>query len=258
MNRDTQSSAKLGIRGHSTAAAGTAPAVAPVDGCALYYEIDTDTLFASLNGGPWTALLTPGGGSGWTDLGTNVVLATITDTVGIGVVQGGAGSKVFISGTADVITLQVGPSSIPAQTADVVRVTNADGTQLHFRIYPTDGVDMGTAIRHSGDITPAALAGNVNDYNPAGLAQASVIRQNGSGAASRNVTGLAGGADGRVIDFLNISDVAAETIVLTHEDALSAATNRFHLPDLANVTIGRAASVRLWYDGTISRWRVVN
>lgn len=119
-------------------------------------------------------------------------------------------------------------------------------------------LDMSAAHRQSGDIAPAALAADVNDYNPTGLSTASVIRQASSGAVNRNVTGLAGGSDGRVISFFNISDVAAETITLTHEDAASAAANRFHLPNLANYLISRASCVQLWYDPALSRWRVMS
>jgi len=247
----------IGFSPHSTiAAGGAAPPLAPPNTCRLYHELDTNQLLASINGSAWFALAGATGGSGWTDDGAIVRLTNITDSVGIGTNNPG-GAKLFVASQVDQITLQVSPISIGGQTADVVRVSNNDGTVLHMRIYPNDGVDLGSAHRLSGDISPAALAGNVNDYNPTSLSVASVIRQATGGGVNRNITGLAGGADGRVVVLMNLSDVAAETITLTHEDAASAAANRFHLPDLANRVIARSSSVTLWYDSTISRWRVM-
>src|SRR4249919_1187083 len=47
-----------------------------------------------------------------------------------------------------------------------------------------------------GDISPSQITSNQNDYNPASLSTASTLRLNSD--ASRDITGLQGGADGRI------------------------------------------------------------
>lgn len=101
----------------------------------------------------------------------------------------------------------------------------------------------------SGDISPAALSGNVDDYNPTGLATATILRLDG-GAGDRNITGLAGGADGRVIVIYNVG--ATNSLILKGEDGASTAANRFVAGDIAIRSMG---GVSLWYDSTSSRWR---
>lgn len=105
-------------------------------------------------------------------------------------------------------------------------------------------------IQFSGDISPAQITSSQNDYNPTGLSTASVLRLDTD--ASRNITGLAGGADGRVIIIHN---VGANAIVLKDEDAGSSAANRFALN--ADVTLVADECAVLQYDSTSSRWRMV-
>lgn len=102
-----------------------------------------------------------------------------------------------------------------------------------------------------GDISPAQITANQNDYNPAGLADATTLRL--STDASRNITGLAGGADGRIITVFNIG---AFNIVLTDEDAGSTAANRFALS--SNLTLAGDEACTLQYDSTSSRWRLIS
>ena len=72
-----------------------------------------------------------------------------------------------------------------------------------------------------GVITPSQIAAAQNDYAPTGYATATVYRV--SSDASRNITGLAGGASG-VIKILE--NVGAQNIVLKDEDSGSTAANR--------------------------------
>jgi hypothetical protein len=103
-----------------------------------------------------------------------------------------------------------------------------------------------------GDITPATLVANTDNWAPTGLSGASVIRV--ATDASRNLTGLTGGADGRTMELIN---VGANPLVLVH-DATSTAANRFLCPTSANLTIGANSGVNLIYDATSSRWRVLD
>lgn len=100
----------------------------------------------------------------------------------------------------------------------------------------------------SGDISPAQITANQNDYNPTGLSTASILRLNSD--AARSITGLAGGSDGRIVTLLNIG---AQLITLEDEDAGSTAANRFALA--GDVVLLPDTALTLWYDATSSRWR---
>jgi hypothetical protein len=110
--------------------------------------------------------------------------------------------------------------------------------------------DVQQAITWSGDISPTQLVANTNDWAPTGFSTASTVRL--STDASRNVTGLAGGADGRIIVIHNVGSFNA---VLTNEDAGSTAANRFLFG--GDLTLATNTSITLRYDATSSRWRAV-
>jgi hypothetical protein len=103
----------------------------------------------------------------------------------------------------------------------------------------------------SGDVSPAQITSNQNDYNPANLATSSILRINSD--ASRQLTGLQGGADGRIIGIIN---AGANNIFLKNEDAGSTAANRLALGG-ADLLLTGNEGVALWYDATSSRWRLL-
>lgn len=116
-------------------------------------------------------------------------------------------------------------------------------------------VDTKGQPRWTGRITPAVLAaGATADYAPTGLATAAVIRQ-ATDATGSSLSGLTGGAAGRLICLINIG--AAGSLTLTHDDAGSAAANRFSLVAGASLVLAIGGSVLLWYDDVSSRWRPV-
>lgn len=100
-----------------------------------------------------------------------------------------------------------------------------------------------------GDISPTQLSANTDDYSPTGLSSAAVLRL--STDASRNLTGIQGGADGRILLLLN---VGSNPLVLKN-DATSTAANRFLLN--GDVTLNGGEAALLWYDSTSSRWRLI-
>jgi len=104
----------------------------------------------------------------------------------------------------------------------------------------------------SGDISPTILAASQNDYNPAGLSSAAVIRQDLS--ASVNITGLQGGADGRIVILMNIS--SAYNMTLKNASASSSAASRFSIWQDAVIEPGQSAT--LIYDATASRWKAIS
>lgn len=112
------------------------------------------------------------------------------------------------------------------------------------------GIALTQNVALSGDISPTQITANQNDYNPTGLSTASVLRLTTD--ASRDITGLTGGADGRLIVITNVGSFA---MVLKDESGSSTAANRFALA--ADITLATDQSVVLQYDSTSSRWRAV-
>ncbi len=102
-----------------------------------------------------------------------------------------------------------------------------------------------------GTLTPAVITSDQNDYSPTGLSTASTLRL--STSASRNITGLAGGADGRI---LTLHNVGTFNWTLVDESLSSTAGNRFALT--GNLTIPPDTSITLQYDTTSLRWRVLS
>lgn len=108
--------------------------------------------------------------------------------------------------------------------------------------------DLKRGIKFSGDITPSQITSNQNDYNPTDLAIASTLRL--SSDASRNITGLQGGSDGRLMLVIN---VGSNNIVLKNADINSSAANRFLFG--ADITLAADQAASLQYDAISARWR---
>jgi hypothetical protein len=111
-------------------------------------------------------------------------------------------------------------------------------------------LDAQQDFRLSGDIAPAQITGNQDNFNPAGLSTASVLRL--STDASRNITGIQGGADGRVLILYNVGSFP----IVLKNDVTSTAANRFLFG--ADLTLQAGTGIALQYDGTSSRWRGIN
>jgi hypothetical protein len=130
---------------------------------------------------------------------------------------------------------------------------SADGSSWveAFTIDQTSGnLALPRGLVLTGIISPPQITANQNDYNPTGVAIASVLQL--SSDASRNITGLAGGAEGRVVSLVNIG---GQPIVLADESTSSSAANRFALG--ANLTVAAKQAAMLRYDGAATRWRLI-
>jgi len=103
-----------------------------------------------------------------------------------------------------------------------------------------------------GIISPSQLTGNQNDWSPAGLSTASVIRLS-TDATFRIITGLSGGEPGRRITLAN---VGSYTVMLKDESASSTSGNRFSF-DVQDWFILPGRSVELIYDATSAVWRTL-
>lgn len=113
-------------------------------------------------------------------------------------------------------------------------------------------VGIAKSFQLSGDISPSQLTANTNNWDPAGLADASVIRV--STDASRDLTGIVPKSpdDGRV---LIIHNIGSQDLVLKDESASSTAANRFALS--GDITLAGDDAVTLQYDTTSNRWRAI-
>jgi hypothetical protein len=149
---------------------------------------------------------------------------------------GGGGSGTVSSGTAN----QIARYAATGTTLSGSAILSDDGS-----IFTNSG-----AFALSGTLTPTALSGNVNDYNPANLATAAILRIDG-GAADRTITGLASSVNGRIITLTNIG--SSNKLILSEQNASSTAANRFL--SSANIELPPNTSVALRYDATSSRWR---
>ena len=114
----------------------------------------------------------------------------------------------------------------------------------------TGNLALPRAFSLTGVVSPPQITANQNDYNPTGVAAASVLQL--SSDASRTVTGLAGGAEGRLVSLINIG---GQPIVLADESTSSSAANRFALG--AGLTVAAKQAAMLRYDGTAARWRLI-
>lgn len=104
----------------------------------------------------------------------------------------------------------------------------------------------------TGKVT-ATIATSQNNYNPGGLASASLLMLTAS-ASLLSLTGLAGGVEGRLMWIMNAG--ASNTITLQNESASSTTTNRFN--GGADVKLGSGSAALVRYDGVAGRWNILN
>lgn len=115
----------------------------------------------------------------------------------------------------------------------------------------TGAARLNSALQFTGDLSPAQITADQNDYDPAGLSAASVLRLTAD--APRRITGLAGGADGRLLSIVN---GGSNPLVLANANASSSAVNRFDIA--ADLLIAPSEGAILIYDTTSSRWRLLS
>ncbi len=144
--------------------------------------------------------------------------------------------------------LDINCSSPPCVTSSEIDSTLA-GKTFTGTTNISERFDLG------GDLTPPQITANQNDYDPSGLSTASILRLS-TDATNRHITGLAGGSDGRVILIHNIGGFV---FYLDHESTSSTAANRFILDTgFSQIPVSIKSTLGLVYDGTSSRWRVLN
>lgn len=130
-----------------------------------------------------------------------------------------------------------------------------------WQAYLRDGLLAG-AFGLVTAISPAAIAGLQENWNPTDLATAVVV--NVALSATASIGGLPGGVDGRMLIIVNTH--ASSTLSLINQSAGSTAANRIvcsgpHSNDedgtLDIALRGQYSAAILRYDGASSRWRVL-
>jgi len=75
-----------------------------------------------------------------------------------------------------------------------------------------------------------------------------------TGASTQTITGIAGGADGRLLTLIN---AAGQNAVLSNQSTSSSANNRIITGTGSDLVLTPDAGVQLSYDASTNRWRVV-
>lgn len=120
-----------------------------------------------------------------------------------------------------------------------------------FGVNPTTGAtSIYSQLLLGTTITPLPISGLANNYAPADIDKATVLRISTLG--QQTITGIAGGVNGRVLALMN---VGSNDLILEDEGGPSTAANRFRL--VSNTALPANGCILLVYDGEISRWRVL-
>lgn len=135
----------------------------------------------------------------------------------------------------------------PASSAKTYTVPNVSANLLTDQ----SASNLSQDIYFSGDISPPQITADQNNYAPTGFSTASVLRL--STDASRNLSGMAGGSDGRVII---IENVGSNPLVINNQGGGSTAANRFQIG--ADTTLSQDQAIAVKYDSTDTRWRLIS
>jgi hypothetical protein len=199
----------------------------------------------SASGSGGNVILSAGAGGSSAGAGGNVTISggvasaglTFGGTVTINAGSGPAGAGNINIGTATTDSLTLGTTGVGNVFANGPFSTNGSFSVNERLIY--------AAVN-----TPAQITVDQNNYT---LANAVIFRL--SSNASRNITGFAGGSNGRTITIIN---VGLNSIALQNQSASSAVNNRIITGTGLALTLAADNVATLIYDGTTARWRVVS
>ncbi len=131
---------------------------------------------------------------------------------------------------------------------DITERTPTLGVMIDGTLLKDGGIELAADLVLSIR-TPVQITGNVDDY---GTGTTVIQRVSASGAF--NITGFAGGVDGRMIIVTNIG---ASVITLLHISVASVTENRMNLPNATNIILNQNDVAGLFYDGALSRWKAI-
>ena len=204
------------------------------------------------------------GCTSWTKLGTGTAgggsVTSITCGTGLSCTPANpivAAGTIAVDGTSPSGT---GTGNTIAKWTGASTLGNSSVTDDGTTITLTKAVSLSQSLFGTATISPVAIPGpiTVNDYAPTGFATAFVLRQDATGGASSlvTITGLAGGAAGRMVVIENISSDSTP-IGLAPLNGGSAAANQFSSVNTNTARITPGGQALLWYDGTTTKWRIL-
>jgi hypothetical protein len=187
------------------------------------------------NAALFDAIDAAGGGTG--DMRIQVSKESSANTASIFFSDGFSGRAEFGLVGADAFKLKVSPDG--SSWTEAFNIDQASGNLT---------LPRGLAL--TGVVSPAQITADQDNYNPAGLAAASVLQI--SADAPRRISGLTGASEGRCLIVIN---VGGQPVTLLNESASSSANNRLTLG--ADLTISAKQAAILRYDGTAARWQAI-
>jgi len=185
-------------------------------------------------------------------LNADVTLGTSTTAAGAGNNVAVAAGDGVTSGIGGTITIQPGAGAAAADGETYLK--HADGTTVLTVGNTTQRVELNTEVAFTGVISPTALAAQTDDWNPTSLNLCSRIRLSLTG--DQDLTGIAGGFDGRQLVITNLD--AVDTVTLINQSASSSAINRISTMDGSDLALAPAESAILHYDASTGGWRVIS
>lgn len=132
-------------------------------------------------------------------------------------------------------------------TSNVV-VLSGSSIQLYYDYAQRRWIE-GFQLEESGiskETTPTQITADQNDYDASDY---NSIRL--SSDATRTITGISGGVQGRKLRIFNVGSYA---IFLSNNNVLSAAENRFSFSNGRNALIAPGSNTTIYYDDTQLRW----
>jgi alpha-tubulin suppressor-like RCC1 family protein len=159
-------------------------------------------------------------------------------------------------------------STAAAQTGAILKITASGGassTGILEQLSITSSTSQQKALQllniGSGlslDVQGAVAFKKGSDFsgvgtqNNANFGNASLIRL--TGISAQTITGIAGGADGKMLTLMNAGNATA---TISNQSGLSTSANRIITGQGADMLVGPNQSVLMVYDSSSLRWRVV-
>jgi hypothetical protein len=170
-------------------------------------------------------------------VGAGVTAAAASGTLTVTISGGGGGGGT--PGGSDTHVQYNAAGSFGGEAAFTYDYTNDQLT--------VPGLTVSQDTLFTGVITPTQLTADTDNWNPTNLATSTTIRVDVS--KEIQITGIAGGTSGRVLNLINITQFP---ILLPEENTSSTASNRF--TSTGDFILFPGGRVQLIYDGTTSRW----